>query len=1057
MKDNFVNLHVHSEFSFLDGYSSVDDIAQRVQSLGQSAVALTDHGECAGHVNFEDACKKVDVKPILGIEGYLVNDVVETKANKSRERSHLCILAENQTGLRNLWTLSSLAYIKGFYYNPLIDWAMLREYYQGLIVTDGCFLANMARCLVEDKMSEAIAWGQQYLSIFGPDNFFMELHTFQYVDPSDDEQVEFNRKMTKMNQGKVEVAQHIGAGLIVVNDAHYANKDQWENHALVWAISTNQDRLGSGQTASWMMSTDEILYWMDKHGINENITRDAINNTAIIGDRCNTEIERKTHIPMLAKSKEEDYELFFDNIEKGFQKKIVDKGLDPAPYWNRIERECELIVKRDLPGYFNIVADYAQWAKKNKNMLLAAGRGSAGGSLVAYVCSINELDPLKYDLYFERFLNEGREDYPDIDLDFPQSRRQEVKDYLVDKYGADRVCAIGNFSRLHPLAAIADIARTLNIAYEDSRKIAHIIEKAHGSETEDVDLEWEEILIEKKDELAFWIKEQPLLFKHMKDLVGLIRQSGTHPSGLIISDESLIGLLPLRVKAGKLVTQFDMYTLADLGFIKFDLLGVRHLDTLTIAAEKATGQEFNPQFYYDFDEEYSDPDVWSMVAQGKTTGVMTLETPDMTKVGKQIFPQNEKDMATLVSLNRPGVTRAGMLGEYILRRNGKKPVTTPHPLMTKILRDTCGIVVYQEQVMEIVRELAGFSLVEADRVRWIMGKKHYELMKEKKEEFVQRCLDNEEFITGCTSDPQQTAEKCWQQIEASGVYSFGRAHAQGYSLVSCWGAYMKHHHFLEQMTACLITDPDNINKYIKELRKEGHRILPPDINESGDRFTICSTGVRYGLGDLKHVGPAAYRNIIENRPFDSLYDFLAKVNKRACGKRVMEVLIKIGAFDSFGSRRTLLQDYYEFRKDAYKDKSEHPPIPNFDSDEVIEMIELEIVGNYITKNPLEKYEETIEQDCMNDIELFETVELGESFWVGGIVSRTHEHMAKNGLMCFLEIEWEDQIYPITVFADAYALYRSFLVEGAPVMCLTERLKKGVKLTGCRRLDVSPKE
>lgn len=1041
----YVSLHTHSEFSFLDGYSKTDSIAERVSSIGQTAVGLTDHQECSGHVDFEKSCKKLNIKPIFGMEGYLVDNVERVKAEKDNRNSHLCIFAENQQGLRNLWTVSSLAYLKGFYYRALADWDLLKEYKEGLIVTDGCGLADMSRHIVADDLDKAKALAEKYLSIFGSDNFFMELHTFQFINPSSDKHFRLNEEMAKMNQGKVAIARELGIPLIVVNDAHYSREEDWANHALVWAISTNQDQVESGRAASWIMSNDEIFYWMNKHGIDNNVTEEAINNTAWIGDRCNVEIERKPHVPMFTSSQEEDLKIFNNSVEKGLQERIIEKGIDPTQYIERIDKERELIVDRQLYGYFDIVADICLMAK-NKNILVAPGRGSAAGSLTAYLMSINEIDPLPYGLYFERFLNTGREDFPDIDLDFPKSRRQEIKDYISQKYGEDKVCSIGNFARLGPLAAIADIARALNIPYADSRSIAKIIEKAKVADTEDVQLEWSEIVEEKKDELSPWIKQYPMLFEKMRDLVGLVRQSGTHASGVLISDRSLIGDLPLRLKAGKITTQFDMYTIAELGFIKFDILGIRHLDTLTEARKLALGgEDFDPNYYYNFREQFNDPKVWKMIADGKTTGIFQLETPAMTAVAKRLKPQNEKDVATLISLNRPGVVRAGMLDHYLLRREGKKSVATPHPLMADILHDTLGVVVYQEQVMEIAQKLANYSLVEADRIRWIMGKKHFELMQEKKPEFINRCIENPKFVELCTGDPSFQAELCWKQIEASGSYSFNKGHGAGYSLISSWGSYERCHRLLEYLVACLITDPDNINKYIRELRREGYKILPPDINLSGSRFTLADGAVRYGLEDLKHVGKAALADIIKNRPFDSFEDFVEKTDKRACGKRVVEILIKIGAFDAFDTRQSILREYYRMRKIDQ-------PIPDFTNPDVIELIELEIVGNYITRDPLERFAPMIDNECIGDPEIVENASKGKTFFVGGVVSKVKEHQAKNGLMAFLELEWNEQTYPITVFADTYGDVRDLLVVGKPVIVDVERLARGCMMRQMIRLD-----
>jgi DNA polymerase-3 subunit alpha len=954
VSDNYVSLHTHSEHSQLDGFSQVEAIVQRAALLGQSAVALTDHQECSGHIELEKAAKKAGIKPIFGMEGYVVDSIDQTKAEKSRLNSHLCVFAENNQGLTNLWSLSSMAYLKGFYYRALSDWDMLREYRNGLIVTDGCLLANMARFIIEEKEDQALLWASKYLDIFGENNFFMELHTWQYLKPQTDEQKQLNENMHAVNLGKVNIANRLGIPLIVVNDAHYANEEDWENHALFWPLSTKSDdldKMDNGQTAAWMMNSEEVIYWMSMHGVSASITQEAIANTALIADRCNVEIERKLHVPVLTKSKEEDLQLFLDNIEKGFKDKIVDKGLDVSLYQERIERECELIIERDLPGYFNIVSDYCQ-ELKNRGFLLAAGRGSAGGSLITYLMNINELDPVARGLLFERFLNKGRMDYPDIDTDIPKSKRQEAIGYVESKYGADKVCRIGTFGRLKPKQVLADLCRVMKIEFSDARAMSKIIEQVDDFDEDDENgatQTWEEILETQEGDLTPWFKKYPELFIRMQNMIGLIRQSGTHASGIIISDESLIGQIPVRIKKDIMTTQFDMYTLADMGYIKFDFLGVRNLDTLMEARILVTGQQkCDPRFYYDFGSaEYGDPAIWEPINRGETIGVFQVNTPAGTQLAKKLKPQDEYQIATLISVDRPGIARAGMTDEYVERSKGLRDITTPHPLMTDILQDTYGIVVYQEQVLEIVRELARYSLEEADKIRSIVGKKKMDKMLEEKPRFIQRCIDNPDFIRLASGRAAQKAGQAWDQIEQSGAYAFNKSHALGYSLLACWGAWMKHYYPLEYLTACLMTDPDNLIIYVRELKRKGFHILPPDINSSNERFTIVNGAVRYGLQDLKWVGEAAVKQIRKYRPFHSLEEFLSKVDGRACNKRVVETMIKIGAFDNLGSRHALLYDYYQtpMRK---KDK-EPNIIPNFQSPDVLQQIELRLSATIFSR------------------------------------------------------------------------------------------------------------
>ena len=1058
VSDNYVSLHTHSEHSQLDGFSQVEAIAHRAASLGQSAVALTDHQECSGHIELEKACQKEGIKPIYGMEGYLVNSIEQTRAEKTRHNSHFCVFAENRKGLRNLWSLSSMTYIKGFYNRALADWDMLREYKDGLIVTDGCMLADMARFVLEDKEAEALQWASKYLEVFGENNFFMELHTWQFIDPQTDDQKELNTSMTKVNLGKIEIANRLGIPLIVVNDAHYSNEEDWEHHALFWTLRTGDagDRLENGKTAAWIMSSDEVRFWMSKHGVPTSITDQAIANTSLIADRCDVEIERKLHIPVLTKSKEEELELFMNNLEKGFKEKVVDKGLDVPVYMGRIEKECPLIIERGLPGYFNIVADYCQ-EFKNRGWLLAAGRGSSGGSLVAYLDNINELDPVARGLLFERFLNPGRLDYPDIDTDIPKSKRQEAIGYLEGKYGADKVCRIGTFGRLGAKQVLNDLCRVMDIPHADRLAMTKIIAQVESIENEEVPEEdensavrtWEEILETKESDLNPWVKKYPLLFWRMQNMIGLIRQSGTHASGVIISDESLIGELPLRKKKDQaMTTQFDMHTLADLGFIKFDLLGVKTLDVLMEAQIFITGKS-DPKFFYNFtDEQYADPAIWEPIGRGETIGVFQMNTPAGTQLAKKIKPQNEYEVATLISVDRPGVIRAGMTDEFVERRKGLRDIVTPHPFMTEILEETYGIVVYQEQVLQIVQRLAGYSLEEADAIRAIVGKKKMDKMREEKPRFIEHCLKNPEFVRLAEGRAAQKATQCWDQIEQTGAYAFGKAHAQGYSLLSSWGAWLAHYHPLEFLTACLIHRPEQLPTLVREIKRKEFQVLPPDLNQSGTRFTIVNDAVRYGLQDLRGVGPAALAAIMENRPFASLKDMYDRVDKRSCKKTVIENLIKIGAMDLWGPRYALLREYYALRNK----KNEENIIPDFQDPAVIQQIELNIVGNYITEDPLDKYRDRIDGHCLDDPDKIDDLNEGEIVEIGGVLARIHEHNAKNGLMAFLDVQWDAQEFPIVCFADSYRENRSLLQVDSPVIIRAIRGKKGVYLHNVIRLD-----
>jgi DNA polymerase III subunit alpha len=1060
-----IGLHVHGEHSFLDGLSSTDQIADRAKELGQGAVALTDHGECSGHLSFEKSCLSRDIKPIFGMEGYLSHDIKKQKAEKDRLNSHIVLLAENNVGLSNLWAISSIAYREeNFYYKPLADWAIFEQYHQGLIATSACMLSFMSRAILADQKDVCRSLVGRYLETFGEDNFFLELHTWQIIDPKSDEHRKLNSDMSKINQGLVQLSQELSVPCVVVNDAHYSWPEQAENHQLVWSMSTNQDQLENKTAAAHIMGDDEVIEWMSRHGVSRSVTEEAIRNTEWIGERCNAQIERKLHLPRVTSSAREDRELFLAHVERGFKAKVVDAGLDVEKYAARTLKETDSIIGKGFDGYLNVVADYCKFAKTRtpdkEAWLVGPARGSAGGSLVCFLMDITEVDPVKYDLLFERFISPGRKGYPDIDLDFPQSKRELLKEYFAQKYGQDNVAGIGTLSRLHAKSCLRDVAKSQGVPYAEVNIMSKIIDKVPTGSDGHIP-SWDEIMAAVGSELAPWIAKYEYVFRKVRELNGLVRQSGTHAAGMIISDESLIGLLPLRRKGGNIVTQFEYQECEELGFIKFDILGVRHLDTLTEAwklrqvsllgkSEEDAAAEFDPRFYYDMnDSHYRRESTWERVGKGETLGIFQIETDLGSSTAKGVKPKSEYDMSALISITRPGVIGAGLLDEYIARRHGLKKVTYQHPLLEKITANTFGIIVYQEQAMQIAVECAGYSLEDADRIRKMIGKKLVDDMKAERPAFIERCAAHPPFRNACKGDPRMIAGDIWVSIEASGSYSFNMAHGIGYGLVSTWGAWNVDENPAEYLVACLRTDPDKRPRYLKELRRMGWNILPPDINESSVGFSLTPSGVRFGLLDVHKVGTVAVNEIMAHRPFDSLEDVFERTSKRCCNALVLENLIKIGAFDKLGPREAHLRKLFE-RVGGDKLGAE---TPNFDDPRVIWEIEKELVGLYITASPMDQYSELINSRCLPTPEHMSALTVGELAEVGGQVSLIKEHVDKRGnKMCFLELTFEDQVFPITAFSDKYKAAKPFLAMDAPVICQVTKGKRGVLLRDVVRLD-----
>lgn len=1045
----YSGLHTHSQRSFLDGYSSLEEIAQRASSLGQKAVALTDHGEVGGHYEFQKQCLAHDVKPVFGMEGYLIDNYTRAREEKDKLNSHVTLLAKNQKGLENLWAWSSEAYEDKFYYKPLMDWEGAKKYSEGLYASDGCLLAYMARAIVAGDTDQQHQLMGKYLDTFG-DNFFMELHTFQFLDPSDEEQHRLNNEMTMVNQGKADLAHKYGVPLVVVNDAHYTRPEDWVNHDLVWAMNTrgNLDQTGRGQTASWMMDNEDILFYMSKHGISRSVTEEAIKNTSIISDNCNVEIKPELRMPRITKTEKDDLRLFLNNIEEGFKRKVVDRGLDADLYYPRLENEIKTITDKHFHGYFNVVADYHQWAKNDAKMMTGAARGSAGGSLTAYLMDITEVDPIKYGLDFDRFLVKERKGLPDIDLDYPQSRREEVKGYLATKYGEDHICGIGTLSTLQPKGVLADLSRAMDIPKEDSRAISKVIEEVEDLDTEE-GVSWTEVVRESDGELSKWARKYPELFDKMGEMVGLVRQSGTHAAGTLVSSEPLVGNLPTRVKGGHKVSAFTDEEVEELGFVKFDILGIRHLDTLQNARDMIKDRHGVDLDYYSFDdEEFKDPAIWKMFETAQVNGIFQAETPAMSRIGAQLHPKSERDLSILYAINRPGVIRAGLLEPFLRRWNGEEEVTFDHPMMEDIVGETMGILVFQEQILSTVKKLAGFTGGEADQVRKILGKRKQEAMMEKKNDFISRALKNEEFVSRSASgDPRGDLEKIWNSIEASGAYSFNLSHSVSYAILSAWEVWTKHYYFPEFVTALLQTDPEKISTHVAEARRAGIEILPPDINESGETFTLTSdTTIRYGLGAISHVGVNAVKEIIKNRPYTSLAEFVEKNPARLVNKRVVVNLIRIGAFDSFGERSDMLQEYYDMRR--IKDE-----VPDFSRDEVVYEAEMELVGTYILKDPMAKFQNAIENVCAASPQEIMALEKGETGRIGGQITKIKEHITRRGKpMAFTEITWNDEVFEVTVFPDKWSTSKNFMEVGVPVATVVEKLDRGCHLLHLERLD-----
>lgn len=1119
-----VTLHNHSEHSFLDGRSRCLEMAQAAKANGDNALAVCDHDEVGGHLDFQKACATVGIKPILGTEARWLHNIAASREAKTagRDSSHIILLAADQIGLKNLWSLSSLAYEpENFYGKPQLEPDLMRAHAQGLWASDGCGLTRFTDHVNNGDEDAARQEWATLIDIFG-DRFYSELHTFQIIDPVTDEDKALNARITAMNQAKMRLAKEMSVPLVVVNDSHYSLKGQWEEHRLVYNLSTQAYRKdqveAKGQAADWLMNAEEMIHFMGRHGIPVSVTEEAIANTHWIADQCNAEITPTLAMPRLHPTDAEDAEAFRRNIEIGFRRFVLDKGLPEDLYRTRLEYESKLIVDQGMPGYFNVVADYVMAARDGSYIqwvdpraapdpcLCGPGRGSGGGSLVNYVLGITSLDPIKYDLMFERFINPDRPDYPDIDVDFQKSRRAGVKDYLGARYGQANVCSIGTRARSGPKQMLKDLGRAMGLPWNDIQKMVDLIEQVDNIVPDEDELDenqqpptWDEVLDELDGDLAPWARKYPVLFQRLEQMVGLVRQAGVHAAGVVINTEPMLGNMPTRVKKGVRATQFDMHEIAEMGGVKDDLLANKGLDVLSLARELIFARHrvwldydgfgfgvpasCGPENVITFgDAHYNDPLIWEQIDKGQTAGIFQIGTPGGTKQAMRFRPRNLVELADLASINRPGVIRAGQLDHYLARRRGDEEVTYDHPMMEPITgpnssMSTYGILVYQEQLIRTARDLAGFTAGQAEELRKAIGKKLADKIDEIKPKFIDGCLDNPDFTA--QGGTRNTALKIWGSLEAAGAYAFNKSHATGYAMQPCWEIWTKHYFFGEFITACLAVMPEKTTTFIRECRKRGKPILPPDINKSGERFTLTDEGIRYGLTDIRGIGSSVVPDIVANRPYSSIADYLFRTQPNKGGKKgVIDALVKVGAFDSIGSdRQTMLDEVYYARAGAevaptkwsnlsedernvivaekWENKPEEYPAFPFTEEKFLYEMETDLLGTHVTVDPMARYVPMIEGECVShplDVEDYQT---GARFTVGGELTKIKVHKQRNGKdMAFLGIRWAEEDFDVVAFSDAWEANKPMLGDiGVPVACDVIKLSgKGCQLSVVVRLD-----
>ncbi|HEY6939223.1 MAG TPA: DNA polymerase III subunit alpha [Terriglobales bacterium] len=1053
MAEQFIHLHLHTDYSLLDGACNVDRLVDRVHSLGMPAVAMTDHGNIFGAVEFFNAATKHGVKPIIGCELYVCkkdDHYTERTPPEGDTYNHLLVLAQNEEGYRNLAKITSEASLHGFYYKPRISKQFLAEHTQGLIALSGCLKGEVCERLTEGKYAEAKKAAAFFRDIFGPQNFFIEIQ---------DQGLEMERRVHK---DLFRLGQELGTPLVATNDSHYLCEEDAQAQDVMVCIQTGKsiqdtNRMKFQGTQFYVKNYDE-MYRVFKDA------PDVLSQTVAIAERCNLRLEKISHpFPHFDVPKGETLDTYFEKVARqGFARRaevlraVEAQGRLKHPlseYEQRLSREIAIIQQMKFAGYFLIVWDFIRYAKEN-NIPVGPGRGSAAGSLVSYAMGITDIDPLQHDLLFERFLNPERVSMPDIDIDFCMNRRGEVINYVTQKYGLENVAQIITFGTMAAKAAIKDVGRAMEIPYAEVDRIAKMVPTTLNI-TIDRALE-DSPPLKTAYENEGQVKQ---LIDTAKKLEGLVRNSGVHAAGVVISPRPLIELVPLhRTKNDEIVTAFDMTAIEKLGLLKMDFLG---LTTLTILddALKLIAQTRGQQMTLD-DIPLEDNETYEKVFhKGLTSGVFQFESHGMRDVLRRYQPNSIQDLTALNALYRPGPIQGGMIDDFIDRKHGRKKIEYELPELEENLKETLGVIVYQEQVMQIANRLAGYSLGEADLLRRAMGKKKPEEMAKQRERFVEGATQR--------GFPPRKIEKIFDLMEQFAGYGFNKSHSAAYALLAYHTAYLKTHFPVEFMAALLTSvtgNTDEVVKYINECREMGIAVEAPDINVSDANFTPHGAAIRFGLAAVKNVGHNAIESIVAARKelgrFQSIYQFCEKVDLRLLNKRVLESLIKSGAMDSLGRRAQLMEVLdkameraAKAQRDAesgqhglfgvFQQEHEHahndhlPEVPDWDEHQRL-AAEKEILGFFITGHPLEKY-----RDKLRDLNARSSEEIGqmkystgkdEELCIGGIIANVRVLKSKRGDL-YAQATLEDMTgsLDMLVFPDAYKRLGERLKLEVPVL------------------------
>ena len=1045
----FTHLHVHTEYSLLDASSKIKELTARAKELGMDSLAITDHGVMYGVIDFYRAARENGIKPIIGCEIYVApGSRFDREAGSGEDRYyHMILLAENNTGYQNLMKIVSKGFVEGFYYKPRVDDEVLRTYHEGIIALSACLAGEIPRYLSRGMYEEACKSAQKYRDIFGPDNFFLELQ---------DHGIPAQRTV---NQGLMRMSQELQIQLVATNDCHYIYKEDVESHDILLCIQTgkkvtdeNRMRYEGGQ---FYVKSEEEMRALFPYA------QEALDNTHKIAERCNVEIE--FGVTKLPQYDVPDGYTSWEYLQKlcrdGFQKRYPN---DDGELRERLRYELDVIHSMGYVDYFLIVWDFIHFAKSN-GIMVGPGRGSAAGSIVAYSLEITDIDPIRYQLIFERFLNPERVSMPDIDVDFCFERRQEVIDYVVRKYGKDRVVQIVTFGTLAAKGVVRDVGRALDMPYAQCDAIAKMIPGDLGM-TLDKALKASPDLreaYESDDSVKY-------LIDMSKRLEGLPRHTSMHAAGVVISRAAVDEYVPLsRASDGSITTQFTMTTLEELGLLKMDFLGLRTLTVIQNAVrlvEKTTGKPL------DIDKiDYNDKKVLDSIGTGKNDGVFQLESSGMKGFMKELKPENLEDLIAGISLYRPGPM--DFIPRYLKGKNDKASIAYECPQLEPILAPTYGCIVYQEQVMQIVRDLAGYTWGRSDLVRRAMAKKKAAVMEKERQNFVYG--NAQEGVKGCIANgiDEKTANHIYDEMIDFAKYAFNKSHAAAYAVVSYQTAYLKYYHPVEFMAALMTSVKDNVTKvseYIMSCRQMGMKIMPPDINEGEGGFSVSDGAIRYGLSAIKSIGQSVVDEIVRERTehgkFRSLEDFIDRMSGREVNKRTLESFIKSGAMDGLpGTRKqkcmvcgSMVDQKNKEKKNtmegqmslfdfaAEEDKKSFqitfPNVGEYSREEYL-AYEKEMLGVYVSGHPLEEYIGTWEKnvtakssDFVVDEETGSAViHDGAYVTIGGMITeKTVKTTRNNKMMAFLTVEDLAGSVEVLVFPKDYEKRRDMLIKDEKV-------------------------